>query len=67
MLHFVGYKDIVPGILSLGHTLSEIKKRARSALNEATGTRLLQNNAKLFQNVFLTGGLSEVALVFYVP
>merc|ERR1719193_368342 len=37
MIHFVGYQDIVPGILSLGHTLSEIKKRARSALSEATG------------------------------
>ena len=51
MIHFVGYQDIVPGILSLGHTLSEIKKRARSALSEATGERLLKNKAKPFQNI----------------
>ena len=38
MLHYSGHHDIVPGILSLGHTLSELKKRTRSGLNEATGT-----------------------------
>ena len=37
MLHYVGYQDIVPGILSLGHTLSEFEKRMRSELNKATG------------------------------
>ena len=38
MIHFVGHKDIVPGILSLGHSINEIKKRATSVLNEATGS-----------------------------
>ena len=41
MLHFVGYQDIVPGILSLGHTISEIKKRTMSALSEATGIKFM--------------------------
>ena len=39
MMHFVGYKDIVPGVLSLGHTISEAKRRSMSALNDATGER----------------------------
>ena len=51
MLHFIGYQDIVPGIFSLGHTVSEIKKRSRCALNEATGERALENKSKLFQNM----------------
>merc|ERR1719494_502483 len=33
MIHYVGHKDIVPGVLSLGHTVAEIQKR----LNEVTG------------------------------
>ena len=33
MLHYVGHKDIVPGILSLGHTIAELEKK----LNDATG------------------------------
>ena len=36
MLHFVGYQDIVPGILSLGHTLAELTRKAKQVLNKAT-------------------------------
>jgi hypothetical protein len=43
ILHHVGHQDIVPGILSLGHSIAEVKKRAKSALNSATGqTKHLQ-------------------------
>ena len=33
MIHYVGHKDIVPGILSLGHTIAELERK----LNDATG------------------------------
>ena len=34
MIHYVGHKDIVPGVLSLGHMVVELQRR----LNEVTGT-----------------------------
>ena len=33
MIHYVGHKDIVPGILSLGHTIAELERK----LNDLTG------------------------------
>ena len=33
MIHYVGHKDIVPGVLSLGHMVAELQRR----LNEVTG------------------------------
>ena len=40
MIHYVGHKDIVPGILSLGHTIAELERK----LNDATGMFLLKYN-----------------------
>ena len=46
MLHYVGHQDIIPGLLSLGHTAeritqkisqSEAFKMAKAALNVASG------------------------------
>ena len=37
MIHYVGHKDIVPGILSLGHTIAELERR----LNNVTGMFIL--------------------------
>ena len=37
MLHYIGHKDVVPGILSLGHTISQLKARANAFMNKATG------------------------------
>lgn len=37
MLHFVGHQDIVPGILSLGHTISEFGRRTRTFANDIAG------------------------------
>ena len=37
MIHYVGHKDIVPGILSLGHTIAELERR----LNNVTGMCIL--------------------------
>lgn len=37
MIHYVGHQDIVPGILSLGHTISELKKITQMNLNNVTG------------------------------
>ena len=33
MIHYVGHKDIVPGLLSLGHTIAELERR----LDDVTG------------------------------
>ena len=40
MLHYVGHQDVVPGILSLGHTIQEISRRIQSTMNNATGKRV---------------------------
>ena len=37
MLHYVGHQDVVPGILSLGHTIAQLKKRSESLLTSITG------------------------------
>ena len=37
MLHYVGYQDIVPGILSLCHTVSELERKVRLEMNKVTG------------------------------
>ena len=42
MLHYVGYQDIVPGILSLGHTVAEIERKVRSEMNKVTGMNMLK-------------------------
>ena len=39
MIHYVGHKDIVPGILSLGHTIAELERK----LNDATGISINLN------------------------
>ena len=39
MLHYVGHQDVVPGILSMGHTIQEISRRIQTTMNSATGRR----------------------------
>ena len=44
MIHYVGHKDIVPGILSLGHTIAELERK----LNDATGICKFKFNFSIF-------------------
>ena len=44
MIHYVGHKDIVPGILSLGHTIAELERK----LNDATGICKFKSNFSIF-------------------
>ena len=57
MLHYVGHKDVVPGILSLGHTFTELQRR----LNNFSGTfeeAVIQ--IIVFSKILLSGGIYDV-------
>ena len=59
MIHYVGHQDVVPGILSLGHTIAELERK----LNNLTGMKeklLTKSCEKLsHEKILLTGGSSE--------
>ena len=57
IIHFVGHKDIVPGILSLGHSINEHKKMLHQFSMKQQVVLLVQIYVS---NVLPTGGLFEV-------